>query len=474
MLAAGTDYPTQTYDISSLMQYGSLQFYPNPQNAQIIAASSFDNIIAANAGVAGCLTTIPDRPVFTGATNMNTILVNDSPVSGTTVAATRGLISGGGVCVRVAADSEVNVTNVHFPTGNNGGVMDGVYYDGSGTTCDQLMIWNIADTSRLNASYCSVSGSYPSMVGEYHGPSALWVSAQNTADETVNPWPINNYTPASGAPSGTPDTGVLSVLDTFGAGSGVWVVPSGVTINQRMRHFYPVSAAGGVGGVSMNNETTSALMAAGINVSSNIVRNYGSSGGTGSTRNTGPFRIYWSVNPAAKLLQTDMSGFWKGKWPHTGDYSGVVGLANQIFAQGYNLSAPVSAVLFSDGVSVSGDYPQLLRFNTLDNPATGLPGDGWDNLHTSGFYYCEDFVDDNPTQCMMDESAADTFQNAKNATLGSSGRPRKVTVYRARADGTSVDGTIPGTNRGSEAYQGDGQVTLGYKSSNIFDLRRDN
>jgi len=73
---------------------------------------------------------------------------------------------------------------------------------------------------------------------------------------------------------------------------------------------------------------------------------------------------------------------------------------------------------------------------------------------------------DNPTQCMLDESAAATFANSKNASLGSSGRPKKVTIYKAEDDAVG--------NRGSEAYQGDSEATVGFRSANVFDLRRFN
>ena len=67
---------------------------------------------------------------------------------------------------------------------------------------------------------------------------------------------------------------------------------------------------------------------------------------------------------------------------------------------------------------------------------------------------------------MLDESAANTFANAKNASVGMSGRPRRVTLYRARSDSAS--------NPGAEAYEGDVLATQGFKSANIFDLKRDN
>jgi len=75
-------------------------------------------------------------------------------------------------------------------------------------------------------------------------------------------------------------------------------------------------------------------------------------------------------------------------------------------------------------------------------------------------------LEENPTQCILDESAAKTFANAQNASVNLGGTAKKVTLVRAREDG-------PG-NRGSEAYVGDASGSLGFKSAAIFDLSRDN
>ena len=91
-------------------------------------------------------------------------------------------------------------------------------------------------------------------------------------------------------------------------------------------------------------------------------------------------------------------------------------------------------------------------------------GDGiFDELWTSGFYYCSEMVEDNPTQCILDESAAKVFANSQHASVGIAGTPVKVTLVRARVN-----------DRGSEAYVGDTSGSLGFKSASIFDLSRDN
>jgi hypothetical protein len=311
------------------------------------------------------------------------------------------------------------------------------------------MIWNIADTSRLNASYCSVSGMYPGDTA-YHGPSSLWMSSHGGAAG------LGNEVPASGAPSGTPDTGALSILDAFGAGSSVWQVPSGVTVNQNPAYFYPVSG----GGLSnINDRTAQRLGQAGINVSGTHTYHWGATQHT--SENQGVFRIYWTPKSSARILQNDLSGYHKGAAPHTGPFSGTVGPAYQMFAQGYNCSAPLSALVPTGKTNASGDFPDLLKLS-YDSAADGVP----DRLWTSGFYYCNEMLEDNPTQCLVDESAAETFANAKNASVGMAGRPKKVTLYRARLDDSS--------NRASESFVGDTSGSLGFKSAAIFDLSRDN
>jgi hypothetical protein len=69
------------------------------------------------------------------------------------------------------------------------------------------------------------------------------------------------------------------------------------------------------------------------------------------------------------------------------------------------------------------------------------------------------------TRVRLDESAADVFANAKHNALAKSGRVALTTVYRSKSS----------TEMGSQAYDapsyGRGK---GFKSSEIFDLRRDN
>ena len=442
MLTVGFDYPINTFNTSAYTSSGSLQFYPNPQDTSAIDFYDLDDLAAGASFIA------PDPPIFSETDYINRFFTTENIINTALVPANIAKITQGGVCLRATEDSVVNVKNVHFPIGTNAGPLDGLYYTTSGSDCDKLMIWNIADSSRLNASFLSVSGMWPGST-DYHGPSSIYASSVDGTNGG-NAYDI----PASGAPINTPDTGSLSVLDAFGAGSSVWVVPSGVTVNNPFDAFYPVS---GGGDSNINDETAVSLGQAGINVSGGTTYKYGSTPHT--SNNQGVFRIYWTPKSSSKVLQTDLSGYLKGEHPGE-DFSGVVGPAYQTFSQGYNCSAPLSAVL-TGATNASGDYPDLLKLSD-DSNGDGVP----DKLWTSGFYYCSEMLEENPTQCMLDESAGGTFANAKNASVGMSGRPRKVTLYRSRSDDPD--------NRGSEAYVGDASGSLGFKSAAIFDLSRDN
>ena len=438
----GFDYPPGVLN-EPYTSSGSLQFYPNPQDANAITDNNLDNLSDA----AGLNFIVPAVPQFRNKVFLNRFFVTSEALNSASLNNDLTNITQGGVCLRATEDSVVNVKNVHFPVGTNGSPLDGTYYTTSGVPCEKLMIWNIADTSRLNASYLSVSGMHP---GDtlYHGPSSFWASS---FDGVVGG--PGNQAPAFGAPVNTPDTGSLSVLDAFGAGSSVWIIPSGVSFNSPFDAFYPISG-------TVNDATVSSLAGAGINVSGTTTYKWGATEHT--AENQGVFRIYWTPKSSARVLQTDLSGYFEGAAPHAaGPFSGVVGPAYQLFAQGYNCSAPLSALVPTGQTNASGEHPDLLKLS-YDSDGDGIP----DQLWTSGFYYCDEMLEENPTQCMLDESAAETFANAKNASVGMAGRPKKVTLYRARNDAAG--------NRGSESYTGDTSGSLGFKSAAIFDLSRDN
>jgi hypothetical protein len=256
-------------------------------------------------------------------------------------------VTTGGMCVRALNKSKVTAMNVHFPLGHP--QMSSIIYDfqgvdGEGPNCTRYPIWNICDDSILRAGYLSVSGKHPQDAG-YVGPSGNWHSA-------------------SEAPSSTPDTSGLSVLDYFG--------PDENSLNR---------------------------------FGNTIFRNYG------------PFRLYFSVDPIANLL-LNASG---------NDLSGYI---SQVFAQGYNFSGPASAGYIGLPAGTPSEYKKGY-FITSSNETSD-----------AGFYYASAIVHSPRTfKAILDDSAMNTFANAKHNTVNKSGLANVVTRYEPY-DALPGDSTI--------------------------------
>jgi len=325
-------------------------------------------------------------------------------------------ISTGGMCVRATNDSFVKVRNVHFPMGHR--ASNESFYDASSDLagCAQLLMWNIADTSELDAAYCLVSGVYPSLAG-YTGPRAVHTPSGVT-DAAYEHWGSQDGSGMlSGMPSGTPDTGIISVLDHYG---------SGVHFTQDFdQRLHGLSAFMSSIGTSRTGITTS-----------------GSYGPVGY-QNRGPFRLYFSVLPAAKTLSYVSSdgGGW-GPGINTADNAPY-----QHLSQGYLLSGNCSGP-----ADFSGLYPQLLNDHLFSVSSI---------LATSGYYYPSAMMPDERATVWLDESAANTFANAKHCNTDYSGRIKLVNIYRARTDVHSESHI--GNSRGHG---------FGFRTSNVFDSKR--
>ena len=279
-------------------------------------------------------------------------------------------VTTGGMSVRAIGNSLVEATNVHFPCGwaNCSGVVYDL--DGSpplpGPICSRLHIWNIADTSLLKASYLSISGVHP-VDAAYHGPSGTW---------------SNHY----GAPSTTPDTSGLSILDYYGVN----------TVNTVL--------------------------------------------GKSSPQNLGPFRLYFSIDPAAKFLDASSSNL-----------SGVI---PQVLSQGYSFSGPASAVDNAD-YGASANYTSLLRKILVNGVQTN-------NWAASGFYYPSEIISNpNTTLVIVDDSGANAFANAKHNSVGKSLIGKRVNIFYP-TDGFGGDSDTAST------------FGQGLLSVNNFDLKKDN
>jgi stage V sporulation protein SpoVS len=321
------------FGMAAYTSAGYMQFYPNPEDSNIVTGN---NLVPA--GSYSYNNTSPGY-FLTDYTNGN---------SETNIAA----FSKGGICVKAQRGSKVNALNVNFAAGWYN--TSGNFFDTSSGNCELLRIWNICQGSELEAAHLSVSSNYPSLTG-YYGPSAVYVSGASN-------------TPASGAPSSTPDTSTLSVLDFYGAS------------------------------------------------------------GTRAAANYGPFRLYFSPHTQAKMLGY-VSGTGAGG-------AAFYGAPYQMLAQGYNPSA------------------NLIGSSAFDAIYSGIS--------TSAFYYVSAMLDPGyRNRVRIDESAADTFANARHNAIGKSGRIPLVTIYRSF------------NSPGSQQYDADlGGYGKGFKSAEIFDLRR--
>tara|TARA_R110002126_G_scaffold92657_2_gene219735 strand:+ start:21072 stop:24611 length:3540 start_codon:yes stop_codon:yes gene_type:complete len=406
------DYPTDgnnnvfgRFYTKEFCSSGSLQFYPNPLANYAYAGKPIIDLVDQSTypTVGGAITT--DTNPFT------TLPYTDIGGGSNAVSS----ISYGGMCVRALGGSTVKAKNVSFPTGWTN--TSGPYYDASTVGgCDLLRIWNISDGSKLHASYLSVGNdsahagvglSHPQdLSGFYYGPSALWTSDTGTG--------------LSGAPSGTADTSTASVLDSFGLG---------IETNGELGYY-----------------------------------------GETSHKNVGPFRIYVSVDPKANFLG----------YPYAnGTYTPPLLPSEAFISMGYNFPDTATLItgppkqLFAQGYATSGDCSAINNVGDTFLNASAIYQDlgfsGYVELQpvaqqtentASSFYYTSSMVTGNPqANIWLDESAMNTFANAKNGTLGTSGRKKLFSYYRA---------ILAETGEGSP-YSAKG---AGIGSINLFDLDR--
>jgi hypothetical protein len=152
-----------------------------------------------------------------------------------------------------------------------------------------------------------------------------------------------------------------------------------------------------------------------------------------SATNQGPFRLYFSVDPAIN-------------WALNAN-SSLSGYIPQVYSQGYQFSGN----LIFPG-NVSSFYTSILkRVGTT--------------LNASGFYYASSIVESPFTvRAVLDDSAANTFANAKHNTVGKSGLAKVVSIYFP----------YTGVYGGDSAQSSVKQFGRGLRSVNTFDLEKDN
>ena len=303
------------------------------------------------------------------------------PGTGATLWST--VISNGGVAVMATDNSVVDVVNVCFHT--NEVNKDSVTLENSLLNeCDHLVIWAFSRGSSLHAAHLAVSGAYPSEPG-YTGPTAAYFSGLKYASSSVQ----YNLSAENNLVSGLPDTSTLCVLDFFGSGVEM---SGGTFVNGDLPGQDNLKLAAGWSklrfGASLGNR-------------------YGCS----SFENAGLFRLYFDTESHARNL-VYLSG--------TGATLGGIPNDNrpwQTMAQGYMLSGACSSVDISNPVSIGDSF-------------IFFKGYGSNTLQTSGYYHTKDAV---KTDCniLLDESAANTFANAKHCSMVLSERPKLVDIYKS-------------------------------------------
>ena len=149
--------------------------------------------------------------------------------------------------------------------------------------------------------------------------------------------------------------------------------------------------------------------------------------------NQGPFRLFFSTDPSVN-------------WLVTSSYA-LSGYAPQVYSQGYQFSG------------------NLIAPGTVSSVHMNLLQRSGNNLVASGFYYGSAMLHSpNTTKAVLDDSAANTFANAKHCSVGKSGLGKVVSIY------------FPYTEHfgGDSARSSVKQYGKGLRSVNNFDLEKDN
>jgi hypothetical protein len=298
--------------------------------------------------------------------------------------------STGGIAVMATDNSVVDVVNVCFHTNKIN--KDGIYLENDELNeCDHLVIWAFARGSSLHAAHLAVSGAYPSEPG-YTGPTATYFSGLKYASSSVQ----YNLSAENNLVSGLPDTSCMSVLDFFGSGVEV----QGNTFTNGLLDN---------GGDLLPGQDNLKLRVGWSTLRHAALGRYGCS----SFENSGPFRLYFDTESHARNL-VYLSG--------TGATLGGIPNDNrpwQTMAQGYMLSGACSSVDISNPVSIGDSYIFVKNY-----------GGGIGVMQTSGYYHTKDAV---KTDCsiLLDESAANTFANAKHCSMVISERPKLVDIYKS-------------------------------------------
>jgi hypothetical protein len=347
------------------------------------------------------------------------------------------------VCVKAVNNSTVNVKNVNFVCGPVNA--DEVFLDPTLNTvggCNDLRIWALAGGSTLNATQLSVSGNYPDNAG-YHGPRGIYYTdtSYDCSDASLNAFVDSPYLSGQQFIKNLPSlvnltTTVAGLNVDMSSLSGPGFYDNMPLSSLSILDFFGLGCSAISNLSSVDSTSESEFFRAWSRKRFGPDNSYGF--GTSATyQNWGPFRLFLEINPTAKALSY-----------YNSNLSSYDTRPFQALAQGYFLSGGCSSTL-SSMQNYYFDLADIAR----DASGYAVPG-----FVTSGYYHPNNFCLPNNYNVVLDDSASNTFANAKNASLPILGRPKLVEIYRA----TSKEG---GTN--SLATSGHGQ---GFKTTNIFDI----
>lgn len=361
--------------------------------------------------------------------------------------------SNGGICVKATNNSTVNVDNVNFMPGPV--VADGIFLDPyleQAGGCNDLRVWSIAGGSTLHSSHLSVSGLYPSQAGHY-GPRGVYYdgSSYDCSDAAYTAFNDDPYVSGQRFVKNlpqwrnfTPNTGSYPDLAGLDAVSGLGYYEDMPLGNLAILDFFGLGCSSCSSLSSVENTLENEYF------QSWSRKRFGSDNSLGfgtsaNYENWGIFRLYMEVDPVSKSLS------YSGADPSSYDNRPF-----QTLAQGYFLSGPCSATSGAMDSFAFGLHSVTPSAYEIDGSGVIVSG-----FIPSGYYHPARFCTPERYNILLDDSASNTFSNAKNASIPILGRPKLVNIYRAT------------TEEGGSASLATSGFGAGFKMHNIFDFNKD-
>ena len=422
------DLSSSSYDKHS----GSfIQFYPHGFTEEILSVSGgkYDN------------TNFKEKLNASG-----TLLRTSEGIDTANNRANHNNVSTGGMCVRAVGGSNVLVDQVNFEVHMNASDLSGAYYnlDGSGRegvsvysgsktrvseansvgssahhyAGSQILMWNISDNSRILASNLNVNGLAASAAG-FTGPAGRWGWTTNQS----NPLGALDYYGQTGAFQ--QETGAAAGSYNYGPFRLLTGISSDLmSYGEALDEAYTASSL----------EYGQTLTLGGTAIHQLNAQGYAAPGLMASSISGSDFRKHSDIE--------QISGYGEVSYP------AVVG-------------QPIFGARATDASNITGKNGSEYRYliaNSMMEDYDASSGDSqlWPNLpipplHMEWQGYLRNF---------LDESAADTFANAKH---GASKMIKLCSIFRSNTDWAAG-------GEGRDAYGNDSTYGLGVRSLNIFDL----